>query len=87
VGSLIGLAIAGAINAAMVGPERAAEMMESLGLPASSDPTSYYAGAIGGPCCVGLVNVALMAGLGALGGMLWYQVGGKKNIPPVVPGA
>ena len=78
VGALIGLMVAGGINAVLVGPEAAAQMMQGLGLPSSDDPAAYYAGAIGGPCCMGLLNIALMAGLGALGGMLWYQVSGKK---------
>jgi hypothetical protein len=81
VGALIGLVIAGGINAVIVGPEGAAALMEGFGVTTSTDPTSYYIGAIGGPCCMGLFNIALMAGLGALGGMLWYQVSGKKATP------
>lgn len=78
VGALLGHLIGGAVNFALVGPQGAAELMGELGLPTTSDPTAYYVGAIGGPCCLGLLEVLLMAGLGALGGLLWYQITGKS---------
>jgi hypothetical protein len=78
VGALIGHLAGGAANAIFVGPEDVADLLRGLGLPASSDPTTYYVGAIGGACCIGLVEVLLMAGLGALGGLLWYQITGKN---------
>jgi hypothetical protein len=81
VGALIGTMIAAAINTVIVGPEGAAALSQQLGLPAG-DPetaaTAYYVSAIALPCCIGLFNIALMAGLGALGGILWLQTGGKK---------
>ncbi len=83
IGGLIGLIIAGVINAIVVGPEGAAQVLQSFGLQSTADPTTYYASAIGMPCCIGLFNIALMAGLGALGGMLWYQTAGKNRVPGV----
>jgi hypothetical protein len=80
IGALIGHVIGGAINAVMVGPEMMEDILYQLGLPASSDPTTYYAGAIGGTCCFGVLEVALMAGLGALGGWLWFQTTGKDAV-------
>lgn len=78
IGALIGHLAGGAANVILVGPEGAANLLQGLGLPTSIDPTTYYAGAIGGACCFGLVEVLLMAGLGALGGLLWYQITGKN---------
>jgi hypothetical protein len=82
VGGLIGNMIAAVINTIIVGPEGAAAFSSQLGLPsgdASTFATSYYVSAIGLPCCIALFNVALMAGLGALGGILWYQTAGKNQ--------
>jgi hypothetical protein len=78
VGALIGHLAGGVANVILVGPEGAADLLQGLGLPTSSAPTGYYAGTIGGTCCFGLVEVLLMAGLGALGGLLWYQIAGKN---------
>jgi hypothetical protein len=53
----------------------AQEVYETLGVEAV-DLTSegiYYASAIGGQVCCGLVNVAIMAGLGALGAFLYFK--------------
>jgi hypothetical protein len=83
IGGLIGLVVAGGINAIIVGPEGAAQVVQSFGLETTADPTTYYISAIGLPCCIGLFNIALMAGLGALGGMLWYQTSGKNRTPGV----
>lgn len=81
VGALIGQFIGGGINAVMVGPEGAQQLLQQLSpeLAGSSDPTFYYAGVFGLACCVGLFNVGLMAGLGALGGMLWWNMTGKNQ--------
>lgn len=84
VGALIGAMIAAVVNVIVVGPAGAAEVASQLGFGsgAAGDPsafaTSYYVSSFGIPCCLGLVNVAIMAGLGALGGILWFQMSGKK---------
>lgn len=78
-GVLLGLTIAGVVNSFRFSPQEVADLMQVFGLPVSGDPTVYYAGLIAGPFCTGLFNVALMAGVGALGGMLWHQTGGKSN--------
>jgi hypothetical protein len=86
VGALLAHVISGAANALMIGPEGAAQMLRNFGLelpgPAGISPASYYAGAIGGACCIGVLEVALMAGLGAVGGMIWYQTRGRSSTPP-----
>ncbi len=86
IGGLVGNMIAAVVNIIIVGPEKAAQVSQQLGLPTASDPstyaTGYYASAIGTPCCIALFNIALMAGLGALGAILWYQISGKNAATP-----
>ncbi|MEJ2560830.1 MAG: hypothetical protein P8186_32340, partial [Anaerolineae bacterium] len=63
----------------LLGPEQTADILRQLGLPASGDASTYYAALIGGSCCFGLFEVLLMAGVGALGGLIWYQIRGKHE--------
>jgi len=79
VGALLGQLIGGAINGAILGPQGASEILRQLGISNGADPGSYWAGLIGSACCFGILDLALMAGLGALGGILWWQISGKKN--------
>ncbi len=80
VGSLLGQIIGGAINGAIVGPEGAADILRQFDMGGSAmDPTTYWGVLVGTACCIGILNIALMAGLGALGGILWWQITGKKN--------
>jgi hypothetical protein len=88
VGALLAHVIAGAGSAVMMGPEGAAEMMRNLGITlpgAESNPAMFYASALGGACCFGLFEIALMAGLGAVGGIVWYNTAGKNAAPPPAP--
>ncbi|HQE93176.1 MAG TPA: hypothetical protein PLH19_05305 [Anaerolineae bacterium] len=78
-GALLGQIVGGIINALVVKPEGVADIMKQLNLPVASDPSLYYISFIGGGVCFGVVDVVLMAGLGALGGLLWYQISGKDN--------
>jgi hypothetical protein len=80
-GALIGQVIGGILNAVIVGPEGAVAVAEAWGLPVSPDPNIYYVSFIGSGLCFGILDVLLMAGLGALGGILWYQISGKKASP------
>ena len=84
-GGLLGQMVGAVANGLMVGPEKAAEMFRQLNIdvPAITQQT-YWIYSIGGNCLCGAFNVALGAGLGALGGLLWYQVKGK-NQPPASP--
>ena len=89
-GALIGQAVGAVINSQLVGPGGAIQLIRQLGiqLPSGATPTDiatgYWGGVIGSTCCLGLFDVALMAGLGALGGLLWWQVAGSKRsvLPP-----
>ncbi len=93
VGALLGHLIGGLASAAWVGPEGAADMMRQLGLDLGSGTDvgglGYYFGATLTGCCFGLFEVVLMAGLGALGGLLWWQITGKNQLggttPPSTP--
>ena len=88
VGALIGQIIGSVVNAAIMGPARAAETARALGLPADgTGGAGFYLGAGGIGCCLGLFEVALMAGLGALGGILWYQISGKNSATTMTPPA
>lgn len=84
-GALIGGVLGGVGNAIIVGPAKTAAILRQFGLTSDSTSASYYLGVLGAPCCIGLFDVALMAGLGALGGLLWYQISGKKATTPQPP--
>jgi hypothetical protein len=80
VGALLGQLIGSAIKSSMMGPEKFASLLHQLGVPISSPgrvAASYYGGLVGITCCAGVLDVALMAGFGALGGLLWWQFSGK----------
>ena len=91
-GALIGQAVGAVINSQLVGPGGAIKLIRQLGiqLPSGATPadiaTGYWGGVIGSTCCLGLFDVALMAGLGALGGLLWWQMSGSKRsvLPPSI---
>ena len=81
VGALIGQVIGGILNAVIVGPQGIAEIAQMWDIPVSSDPIVAYIGFIGSGFCFGIIDIVLMAGLGALGGILWFQISGKKATP------
>lgn len=87
IGALAGQLVGSVGTLLIVGPEQAARLLRQFGLPmdTSSGTAGYYLGGLGTGCCFGLVDLVLMAGLGALGGLLWYQVSGKKTITPPMP--
>lgn len=77
IGHLVGQLLGMVINGLLVGPEEAARMFNQLGLEAPTmDAATYWAVQIfvSGGC--GLTNIAIAAGLGALGGLLWQQTVG-----------
>jgi hypothetical protein len=89
-GAILGEMIGTVINASVVGPEKVGQILQSLGFPSYTSMTTgeYWAIQLGFNLCISLFSVALMAGLGALGGMVWWQVNGKKQMPlppPAVP--
>lgn len=82
-GGVAGQTLGGVMNALLIGPAGAADLAQSLGLGSLEFPsdTAYYAGAIGGQFCCGLVNVGLMAGLGALAAFLYVKYR-RQSSPP-----
>lgn len=82
VGALIGHVVGGLVNAVIIGPEGSAQLLEQLGIDfgnTSGSPTAYYGGALAVACCFSMLDLALMAGLGAVGGLWWYQMTGKSQ--------
>ena len=87
-GALLGHLIGGMAAVAIQGPQAGAEIMRQLGLPTDTSPAGtagFYGGAFISTCCFGLVSVALMAGLGALGGFIWYRMTAPKPSTPTFP--
>lgn len=78
---ILGQLIAGVINATAIDPE---VLNEFLGQEGALDRTTLWIAQMASAFCVGLVNVAISAGLGAAGGALWFQMSGQKR-PPVPP--
>lgn len=80
VGAIIGQIIGAVINSNIVGEEGVMNMLRQLNIPASSDVMNYYTPIVyGSAFCIGVFNLVMMAGLGALGGLLWLQINGRKN--------
>ena len=81
---LLGALIGGIINASILNPADMAQIYEWLGVSGYElDQTTIWAGQLGSAVCGGLLNVVLMAGMGAAGGALWWQIQGKNK--PVEP--
>jgi hypothetical protein len=82
VGMLLGQ-IAGAItNGIMIGPEGTARMLVQMGLPAGGPAQVaefYWPVLAASTACLLVFDAALMAGFGALGGLLWWQMRGNKQ--------
>jgi MFS family permease len=76
---MLGALIGGIINAAILEPADIQQMYELLGIDLTLDQTSLWVGQLGAALCGGLLNIVLMAGFGALGGILWWQIQGKKR--------
>jgi hypothetical protein len=83
VGALVGQVAGGVLNALLVSPQDAIEVLKGLGIPSSdlavTSGATYYLGAIGGEACCGLLNIGLYAGLGALAAFLYYKSAERKR--------
>lgn len=78
--SFVGQVIASIINGIVVGPEGASAFGSVLGLTGSIDAESYYVSLVALTICVGVLNLGIMAGFGALGGIAWWQFSGKDAV-------
>ena len=82
-GALLGHLIGAVLNVLILGTDGYAEMFHSFGLdPSQINQTTVTLGALSGGCCFGLLEIVLMAGLGALGGVIWWQLTGKQAAAP-----
>ena len=86
IGAILGQIVGSIINSATVGPEGAEQLMRQFGLNTGGDyATSYWIAMVASTICFGLLNLAIMAGMGALGGMLWNSFNNKTVTPPPPP--
>ena len=83
-GGLIGQMLGAVANGFIVGPSGAAEIYRRLDIQVPMTTQNYWAYNLGGNCLCAVVNFALGAALGAVGGLLWYQLSGK-NQPAASP--
>jgi hypothetical protein len=73
-GHLVGQVLGMVLNGLLVGPQGAAELLRDLGLSTEAmSPRVYWITQIAVNTSCGLTNIALAAGLGALGGLLWQK--------------
>jgi hypothetical protein len=85
VGVILGEMIGAVINSVMVKPDQINQILKQFGFSTGTQLTTgqYWAAQLGVNCCLSLFSVALMAGLGAVGGLLWWNYNGKKQaLPP-----
>ncbi len=82
VGAFLGQALAGVVNA-LFAPQIAQFVGRTFDLPADVNTTRIIA--FGWGLCGGLVDIVIMAGLGTLGGYLWYQFVRSKAAPAAPP--
>jgi ABC-type uncharacterized transport system permease subunit len=81
--ALLAQMVASLINAAVLqSPEN--QLNRLMGIEPTAAGT-VWAVQLGLACIVGLVNIALTAGLGAVGGVIWKSTGGKTAAPPAAP--
>jgi hypothetical protein len=89
VGVVLGQMIGAVINGFLVGPQGVAQIISNLGISGGVQltPDLYWVANLGVNLCLSLFSVGLMAGLGALGGLLWWNTTGKKHtvLPPSFP--
>jgi hypothetical protein len=84
IGAVLAHMAGGIFNGFVIGPEGSVQFLRDLGIEVGSsaaDPVGFWTGTLGMACCLGIFEVALMAGVGALGGFLWYQMTGSKGAP------
>lgn len=76
--AIVGQFIGAFINASSLD---IATIEDMLGQPTGLTQESLWIFQLGGALCIGLLNIGLMAGLGAAGALLWKQMKGN-NLPP-----
>jgi hypothetical protein len=84
-GSLVGQMVGAVTTGFIVGPEAVTRFARQFDIQVPITRESYWVSLLGGSCVCGVVDVAIGAGLGALGGILWYELSGKNRVPPIPP--
>jgi hypothetical protein len=85
-GLLLGQMAGSAINTLLIGPQGMGDILTQFGLESTVGvEAGYYSGVVGSICCIGVLNLALSAGFGVVGGQLWWQMVGKTMPPPMDP--
>lgn len=82
VGAIVAQMVGAGLNAFVTGPEEAAQLMRQWGMEVGMDAASragYWTGAAGSALCLSALDVAFMAGLGALGGLAWRGITAGKR--------
>ena len=81
VGHLGGQLLGMALNGLLVGPQGAAETLGQLGLDLPAmDTTTYWVAQVVVNAGCGLTNIAIAAGLDAVGGLLWFQTKARAQV-------
>ncbi len=84
--AIVGQFIGAFINASSL---NLADIEQMLGQPTGLTQESLWIFQLGGALCIGLLNIGLMAGLGAAGALLWKQMKGStlppSDLPPAPP--
>lgn len=85
VGALLGQMAASILNALMVKPGDVMDTFRKLGISVPvQGAKAFYVGQIAvGGCCMGLLDLGLMAAAGAAGGAIWFK--SKGGGPPEPP--
>ena len=82
VGLMLGQILGAVINGVAVGPEGTARLLAQMGFPAGGPAqiAEYYWTVLTlSTACLGLFDLALTSGFGALGGLLWWKISGNKQ--------
>jgi len=85
-GALLGQLVGAVLNVILVGPQGAADLLRQMGIETSGRMGGYWAGVIVSATCFSVLDVALMAGMGSLGALLWWQITGKKLVESELKG-
>ncbi len=81
-GAILGQILGAVINSTIVGPQNLQAIYEKLGVPTSgmNIGQTYWIGMVGGTVCFSVLDVLVMAGFGAVGGLLWWRTTGKRDV-------
>ncbi|HIE25553.1 MAG TPA: hypothetical protein EYP74_06065 [Anaerolineales bacterium] len=82
IGMLVGQVFGAIMNGFLVGPEGAVMVFNSFGMSVGSPSqmaSFYWTILTVSTACISLFNIVLMAGFGALGGLLWWLFSGKES--------